>query len=281
MTATSSQATSQAAPVPRQGNTTGKTDAGRAVSARNATTHGLFARDVVLPSLGEDPHGYKLLEDAWLAQLPPRTLLEQHYVEKIAAASWRLRRLHRWQAQLFEDDALTEDARLDRLDKALRHETHLHRQIDTAVKMLGKDAPALYARRVRDEVLEEALTSERECRDDAREETEIDLETRGRLRRIRKATEAAVAALAGAPLDTRAAAEPAPARVIAPSLSATPWRSAASLADIAKNCRNELPFAPPPPLTPGWAVPLLKPPTVRGNPLLDPLLSRGATFIQE
>ena len=119
-----------------------------------------------------------------------------------AAASWRLRRLHRWQAQLFEDDTLTEEARLDRLDKALRHETHLHRQIDTAVKMLGKDAPALYARRVRDEVLEEAQTSERECRDSAREETDIDLETRGRLRRIRKATEAAVAALADAPLDT-------------------------------------------------------------------------------
>ena len=226
MTATSSQVT------PR-------TEVGKAVSARNATTHGLFARDVVLPALGEDPHGYRLLEDAWLAQLPPRTLLEQHYVEKIAAASWRLRRLHRWQAQLFEDDTLTEEARLDRLGKALRHETHLHRQIDTAVKMLGKDAPALYARRVRDEVLEEAMTSERECRDSAREESDIDLETRGRLRRIRKATEAAVAALADAPLDTQAASAPAPARVPASSLSATPWRSAAPVVSVAENCENE------------------------------------------
>ena len=229
-----------------------RTPAGKAVAARNATTHGLFARDVVLPALGEDPQGYRLLEDAWLAQLPPRTLLEQHYVEKIAAASWRLRRLHRWQAQLFEDDALTEDARLDRLDKALRHETHLHRQIDTAVKMLGKDAPALYARRVRDEVLEEARTSERECREDAREETDIDLETRGRLRRIRKATEAVVAALADAPLDTRAGSGPVPPRPAVPSLSATPWRSAepvvpapvlpAPPTDAAEKCRNELPF---------------------------------------
>ena len=76
MTATPSQATPQAAPAPRQGNPTGKTEAGKteaskAVSARNATTHGLFARDVVLPALGEDPAGYRLLEDAWLAQLPP------------------------------------------------------------------------------------------------------------------------------------------------------------------------------------------------------------------
>jgi len=58
------------------------TDAGKAIACRNATTHGLFARDVVLPSLGEDPEGYRRLEAEWMAQLPPRTLLERHYVEK-------------------------------------------------------------------------------------------------------------------------------------------------------------------------------------------------------
>ena len=175
---------------------------GKAVASRNATTHGLFARDIVLPSLGEDPEGYRRIEAEWIAQLSPANLLERHYVEKIAAASWRLRRLHRWQAQLFEDDTLTEDARLDRLDKVLRHETALHRQIDTAVKMLVKDVPQLYARRVRDGVMLDLLVSERECRESAREETEVDLETRGRLRRIRKATEAALGVLSQAPLDT-------------------------------------------------------------------------------
>ena len=34
-----------------------KTERGKAISSRNATTHGLFARDVVLPALGEDPAG--------------------------------------------------------------------------------------------------------------------------------------------------------------------------------------------------------------------------------
>ena len=178
------------------------TDAGKAIACRNATTHGLFARDVVLPALGEDPEGYRRLEAEWMAQLPPRTLLERHYVEKIAAASWRLRRLHRWQAQLFEDDTLTEGERLDRLDKALRHETALHRQIDTAVKMLAKDAPQLFARRVRDQVLEDANVSERECREDAEDERSIDLETRSRLWRIKKATLQAVTDLSDAPLDT-------------------------------------------------------------------------------
>jgi hypothetical protein len=181
------------------------TERGKAVASRNATTHGLFARDIVLPDLGEDPEGYRQLHNAWIAQLAPANLLERHYVEKIAAASWRLRRLHRWQAQLFEDDTLAEDERLDRLDKVLRHETALHRQIDTAVKMLGKDVPQLYARRVRDQVMLDLMLSERECRESARDETEVDLETRGRLRRIQKATEAALSALSGAPLDTEPA----------------------------------------------------------------------------
>ena len=121
--------------------------AGKAVAARDATTHGLFARDIVLPELGEDPEGYRLVADELAAQLQPENLLELHYVEKIAAASWRLRRLHRWQAQLFEDRALTEDERLDKLDKVLRHESRLHRQIDTAVRMLNRDVPDLHQSR--------------------------------------------------------------------------------------------------------------------------------------
>jgi len=175
---------------------------GKAIASRNATTHGLFARDVVLPSLGEDPEGYRQLEAEWMAQLPPRTLLERHYVEKIAAASWRLRRLHRWQAQLFEDNTLSECERLDRLDRAMRHETALHRQIDTAVKMLNKDAPQLFAQRVRDQVLEDIQVSERECREDAEDDRAVAMETRNRLRRIRKATMQAVNELSVAPLDT-------------------------------------------------------------------------------
>ena len=194
----------------------GKTEHGKAVSARNATTHGLFARDIVLPSLGEDPDGYRQVQNELVAQLCPANLLERHYVEKIAAASWRLRRLHRWQAQLFEDDTLTEDERLDKLDKVLRHETHLHRQIDTAVKMLNKDVPQLYKNRVRDQVLLDMMLSERECRESVRDETEVDLETRGRLRRIHKATDAAMGALSRAPLDNESS-------------------------NVAENCQNEPP----------------------------------------
>ena len=93
-----------------------KTADGKRISARNATTHGLFARDIVLPHLGEDPKGYEALLHELTAQLKPQNLLETHYVEKIAA-SWRLRRLHRWQAQLFEDPDIPEDQVLARLDR--------------------------------------------------------------------------------------------------------------------------------------------------------------------
>jgi hypothetical protein len=256
-------------------------ESGKAIASRNATTHGLFARDVVLPTLGEDPDGYRQLEAEWIAQIAPRNLLERHYVEKIAAASWRLRRLHRWQAQLLEDDGLTEDERLDRLDKVLRHETALHRQIDTAVKMLGKDVPQLYLRRVRDQVLEEAHISERECREDAQDDASVEKETRSRLFRLRRATEQATEALSQSPLDTAPpectieicqnepnvnepqAADAAPPQALTPpqaadKLAGEEQDTRDTLGEARKKCQKELPT----PAFEGFASPYVIPPRI-------------------
>ncbi|MGI4788971.1 MAG: hypothetical protein ACRYFS_08980, partial [Janthinobacterium lividum] len=197
---------------------------GKAIASRNATTHGVFARDIVLPSLGEDPDGYQQVQDELIAHLRPANLLERHYVEKIAAASWRLRRLHRWQAQLFEDETLTEDARLDKLDKVLRHETALQRQIDTSVRMLAKDVPFLYARRARTHALEMTQICERECLDDAEIEQGVSMEASNRLYQIRKSTTQVVNELSVAAVDT------------------VPRDLAA---DNSENCQNE-PAAPKP-----------------------------------
>jgi hypothetical protein len=158
-----------------------KTPEGKRIAARNATSHGLFARDVVLPHLGEDPAGYKALLDALSQQLQPHNLLEQHYVEKIAAASWRLRRLQRWQAQLFEDPEITEDQALDKLDRVMRHETNLHRQIDTSVKMLARELPKLFQDRVRAELIRDMNGTEQECREDPYMGEWITAETRRRV----------------------------------------------------------------------------------------------------
>lgn len=126
------------------------TPAGKAIAARNATTHGLFARDIVLPALGEDPAAFDALLQQLCRELPPRNLMERHYLEQIAAASWRLRRLHRWPAQVYEDDTLGEDERLDKLDKVLRHENALTRQIDRAIRTLNRDLKWLFESRARE-----------------------------------------------------------------------------------------------------------------------------------
>jgi hypothetical protein len=155
-----------------------KTPQGRAIAARNATSHGLFARDIVLPQLGEDPEGYNSLFLTLCEQIEPENLLERHYVEEIAAASWRLRRLHRWQAQVYENPALTEDERLDKLDKVLRHETALHRQIDKSVRMLAREVPQVFEGRARKLALEKLDQTERLCRLDEDAELEVARTTR-------------------------------------------------------------------------------------------------------
>lgn len=202
------------------------TEHGKAIASRNATTHGVFARDIVLPALGEDPGGYQAVQDELVAQLRPGNLLERHYVEKIAAASWRLRRLHRWQAQLFEDAALSEDERLDKLDKVLRHETALQRQIDTAVRMLARDVPHLYARRIREQVLEDTQISERECRDDPEDDRAVAMEIRNRQYQLRKATHQAANELSVAPLD------------------AIPAQNPLQSNEVREKCQNELAAVP-------------------------------------
>ena len=205
-------------------------DSGKAIASRNATPHGL-------PALGEDPEGYRQLEAQWMAQLPPRILLERHYVEKIAAASWRLRRLHRWQAQIFEDVSLTELERLARLDKTLRHETTLQRQIDTAVKMLAKDAPELYARRTKGIIMDETQTTQREYESSEEEAVSVELKVQDRLRRVRMDTGAAGLALANAPLDAAAldkSPEPCENDLGELPPGAEPGAAAA------QNCENEL-----------------------------------------
>ena len=170
----SSNATASSSGTPQHASQSGpKTAPGKAIAARNATTHGLFARDIVLTQLGEDPKGYETLHLELAVQLCPSNLLEKHYVEKIAAASWRLRRLHRWQAQLFEDETLTEDERMLKLDRVMRHETALHRQIDTAVRMLAREVPPLFEARARKEALVELGATERDCRADYRTDAQV------------------------------------------------------------------------------------------------------------
>ena len=119
-----------------------KTPQGKAVAARNAVTHGLHTQDVVLPHLGESQAEYDALLDGLTRELFPRTAVEQHYVTQIAQAMWRLRRLTRWETSLYDDPALTDEERITKMARVLRHDSALRRHIDRALKAL-RDTPEL------------------------------------------------------------------------------------------------------------------------------------------
>jgi hypothetical protein len=130
-----------------------KTAKGKAISARNATTHGLFCRQTVLPHLGEDPAAYQSLLDHLNEQVRPRNLMEKQYIELWADASWKLRRLSRLEAQIWENDTLDEDARLTKLERLGRLQNSTRRQMDKSIRMLGRDLHDMFAHRTREDVL--------------------------------------------------------------------------------------------------------------------------------
>ena len=51
---------------------------------------------------------------------------------------WRLRRLTRWEATLYDDPALTDEDRHTKMARVLRHDAALRRHIDRALKALAE-----------------------------------------------------------------------------------------------------------------------------------------------
>ena len=82
-----------------------KTQTGKAVASKNAMRHGLLARDVVIK--GEDPEAFDAMQEALVLELAPEGAIEEQLVDRIAAALWRLRRLGRVEADIFEFEALS------------------------------------------------------------------------------------------------------------------------------------------------------------------------------
>ena len=77
-----------------------KTAQGKAVSSRNATTHGLSAKAVILE--GENPLDFDALRERLFVELSPETLIEAELVEQLAGILWRLRRVPVYEAALTE-----------------------------------------------------------------------------------------------------------------------------------------------------------------------------------
>jgi len=76
-----------------------KTPEGKAAIRLNARSHGLFARDVVLPE--EDADAFEDLFNQVRANLSPVGPIEEFLVDRAVNAMWRLRRLERAETALF------------------------------------------------------------------------------------------------------------------------------------------------------------------------------------
>ena len=95
-----------------------KTHEGKAAVSLNSLRHGLRARTVVLP--GEDRQEFQLLCDDLEAEWQPLTRTEQFYVEQMAVAQWKLRRMEVAEVNIFSQlaAAKTQLPLLDRLWQA-------------------------------------------------------------------------------------------------------------------------------------------------------------------
>lgn len=78
------------------------TPGGKEAVKRNALKHGLLAKEVLLP--GEDADSFQELSDHLYADLRPDGALETALVERIVGGLWRLRRLQRVEAGIFENE---------------------------------------------------------------------------------------------------------------------------------------------------------------------------------
>ena len=72
---------------------------GKAIACQNARTHGLLSRQVLLPD--EDADYLAAVRQQLHAQLAPVGALETLLADEMVAAAWRLRRLHRVEAEVF------------------------------------------------------------------------------------------------------------------------------------------------------------------------------------
>jgi hypothetical protein len=132
-------------------NATGpRTEAGKAQSSLNAVKHGLCSQRAVIP--GEDPAEWEAFRDAIVRGYAPSGLLERELAERVALQMWRQRRVARYEAELITaiyDEPAAESqadpalARLERtrtlmkaLDKIVRYESHIGRQLKEALTML-------------------------------------------------------------------------------------------------------------------------------------------------
>ena len=74
---------------------------GKSIASQNSTKHGLTGKFVLIA--GEDPDEYQTYMEEYFAQHKPANMDEQFLVRQMADAMWRLRRVQRLEAPLFNN----------------------------------------------------------------------------------------------------------------------------------------------------------------------------------
>ncbi len=94
-----------------------KTDAGKAVAARNATRHAILQRTVVA-TRHEDADALDALRESFAEELAPQGPLEAALVARIVDALWRLRRVQAAEVGMHDGAAMFADLAVNGADYA-------------------------------------------------------------------------------------------------------------------------------------------------------------------
>jgi hypothetical protein len=112
-----------------------RTPEGKARSSRNATTHGIFCHDMVLPD--EDPKEFESYRIPLLRGLEPRNGLEQELAEQVVSLGWKLRRLRRIENAILEERMKPTDEAPDGLS-SIHVLAQMFMEEDPALERLAK-----------------------------------------------------------------------------------------------------------------------------------------------
>lgn len=104
-----------------------RTPLGKARSAKNATTHGIFCRDLLLE--GENKMMFRNLRESLILRLRPQDALELMFVDRIVQAQWRLNRCQAAEHAAHRNKAVSSMGRADRkIQRILRRQGVTSRQ---------------------------------------------------------------------------------------------------------------------------------------------------------
>jgi hypothetical protein len=131
----SSSATRLAANAANAQHSTGpRTPEGQARSSKNARTHGLTARDVIIAP--DEREEFEQLLNDYQTDVKPQGAIQLTLFDELVAAAWNLRRVRRLEVQLWSDTELEDDQIQNKLDRLARHKTRIERTFHRSLKEL-------------------------------------------------------------------------------------------------------------------------------------------------